>query len=429
VLDDTHDPALRCWAPGAHAPGCDFTIQNLPLGVFRRRGSSERWRGGIAIGDCILDLQIATQAGVFDGLARDAARLAAEPTLNALMAAGRDAWRALRHGASHLLRGETMPHGAVLDCLVPLARAEMALPAAIGDYTDFFTSEAHMLNAGRIFLPAAPPLPNFKWLPIAYHGRASTVGVSPAKVRRPNGQVRLPGDAQPRFGPSERLDYELELGAFVGPGNAYGAPISVADAPDHLFGLCLLNDWSARDIQGWESMPLGPFLAKNFATTVSPWIVTMEALAPFRVPASPREGDPQPLPHLRAQGDMHLDITLEAWLQRGDLRPHRLSRTNYRHAYWSLAQMVAHHTSNGCVLRPGDLLGTGTQSGPDEGEQGCLLELTRNATVPLPLHDGDSIGYLQDGDMVTLRAVCDVPGWARIGFGECCGAVMAAAVV
>jgi fumarylacetoacetase len=426
VLNDTHDPALRSWAPGAHAPGTDFPIQNLPLGVFRRRGSSEPWRGGIAIGEAILDLQRVARAGLLDGAAGDVARLTAGPTLNALMAAGPEAWQALRRGASKLLRGKAPAHSAALDCLVLQTQAEMALPATIGDYTDFFTSEAHMLNAGRIFQPGAPPLPNFKWLPIAYHGRASTVGVSPAQVRRPSGQARPPGQAAPHYGPTERLDYELELGAFIGPGNPDGTPIAVADAHRHLFGLCLLNDWSARDIQAWEAMPLGPFLAKNFATTVSPWIVTMEALAPFRLSVPRREDDPQPLPHLLAPDASHFDITLEAWLQRSQCVPQRLSRTNYRHAYWSLAQMVAHHTSNGCILRPGDLLGTGTQSGPGEGEQGCLLELTRHATQPLALDGGDAIGYLQDGDSVILRAACEAPGRARIGFGACRGTVMPA---
>lgn len=427
MLDDTHDPDLRCWVPGAHEPGADFPIQNLPLGIFRRRGSGDRWRGGIAIGDSILDICRALEAGVFSGPAQEAARLAAGPTLNPLMAAGRDASTALRQAVSQLLRGPGPGSTALRACLVPQARAVMGLPTAIGDYTDFFTSEAHMLNAGRVFQPDAPPLPHFKWLPIAYHGRASTVGVSPAAVRRPRGQMRTPGAAAPDFGPTQRLDYELELGVFVGPGNADGAPVPIQHADVQLFGLCLLNDWSARDMQAWEAVPLGPFLAKNFATTVSPWIVTMQALAPYRVPAPRRAGDPEPLPHLCANGDTHLDITLEVWLERDGRVPRRLSRTSYRHAYWSTAQMVAHHTSNGCVLRPGDLLGTGTQSGPHEGEQGCLLELTRHATRPLPLDDGDSIGYLRDGDTVVFRAACEAPGRARIGFGECRGTVLPAA--
>ncbi|HUG23474.1 fumarylacetoacetase [Piscinibacter sp.] len=429
MLNETHDPSLSSWVDSANAAGTDFPVQNLPHAVFRRRGTGEAFRGGVAIGDEVLDM--AAAQGVFEGAAAEAAARSGDATLNGLMALGPAAWSPLRHALSRALRRGASQAPRLRECIVPQAEVEYAVPADIGDFTDFFSSFHHMVNAGRVFQPDAPPLPNFRWLPIAYHGRASTIEVSGASFHRPHGQRRSPGDAAPSFGPTRCLDYEMELAAYVGPGNRRGEPIGIADAEQHLFGLCLLNDWSARDVQGWEAMPLGPFLAKNFLSTVSPWIVTLEALAPFRCALPRSADDPPTLPYLRAgaaQADAGFDVHIEVWLQtpRAGSEARRLSRSSPRHAYWSLAQMVTHHTVNGCTLRPGDLLGTGTQSGPGEGEQGCLLELTRGGRQPLHWPDGEQRTYLEDGDTVVLRGWCEHPGHARIGFGECRGSVLPA---
>jgi fumarylacetoacetase len=310
----------------------------------------------------------------------------------------------------------------------------MALPATIGDYTDFYTSVHHATNIGRLLRPDNPLLPNYKWVPIGYHGRCSSIDVSGQTLHRPWGQVMTPGASAPVLMPSRRVDYELELGVFVGPGNARGTPVPLDQAEQHIFGLCLLNDWSARDLQGWEYQPLGPFLSKNFATTLSPWIVTLEALAPFRKPWTRPVHDPQPLPYLdspalRARGA--LDITLQAWLQSALMRERGLpaqclSHSNFGHAYWSVSQMLAHHTVNGCNLRPGDLLGSGTQSGPEPGEAGSLMELSRGGAQALDLATGEQRTFLQDGDTVELRAWCCTPGAVRIGFGQVSGTLLAA---
>lgn len=431
MLNETHDPALRSWVESANDPGCDFPIQNLPYGVFRRAGSTERMRVGVAIGDMILDLPSAFAQGAFHGAAHEAAQHACAPTLNGLMAQGSSAWSALRLALSRLLRDSVPEAERLRDCLVPQREAEHGLPAHIGDYTDFFTSQYHALNAGRLFQPGNPMLPNFKWLPIGYHGRSSSIAISGAGFHRPWGQARAPGATAPVFRPTQGLDYELELGVFIGAGNRLGEPIAIDTAEDHAFGLCLLNDWSARDVQAWEAAPLGPFLAKNFFTTLSPWIVTLEALAPFRCPLPRESGDPETLPSLWPRTG-HIDGAFDIQLEARLVTPSTgsagapLSRTSYRHAYWSVAQMIAHHTENGCNLRPGDLLGTGTQSGPTRGEEGCLLELTRGGQEPLTLPNGETRGYLQDGDTVVLRGWCERPGQARIGFGECRGTVLPA---
>lgn len=428
MLNDTHDPAQTSWVETANGRQTDFPLQNLPHGVFRRRGRHEAFRGGVAIGDQILDMSAACAIGAFTGAASDAAEMAAASSLNGLMALGPPAWSALRSRLSKLLRSGATEAEALRGCLVPQAEAEYAVPARIGDYTDFFTSWHHMVNAGRIFQPDAPPLPNFRWLPIGYHGRASSIEVSGASFHRPWGQTRAPGAAQPVFGPTQRLDYEMELACWVGPGNRRGEPIAIDNAESHIFGLSLLNDWSARDVQGWESMPLGPFLAKNFLTTVSPWIVTWEALAPFRCALPRSADDPPTLPHLQPMHPLPgLDLQLEVWLQTARSNdPVRLSRSTYAHCYWSLAQMLTHHTEGGCNLQPGDLLGTGTQSGPAQGEQGCLLELSHGGQRPLQLPVGQVRTYLEDGDTVMLRAWGEKAGAARIGFGECTGSVLAA---
>ncbi|MEP7184091.1 MAG: fumarylacetoacetase, partial [Betaproteobacteria bacterium] len=360
--NETHDPALTSWVESANVAGIDFPVQNLPFGVFRRAGTSEGFRGGVAIGAEIVDLRAAHAAGAFDGIAARAALACEAPVLNAFMAMGPDAWSALRLALSRALRAGSPLAERLAGCLIAQAAAEHAVPAQIGDYTDFYTSIHHATNIGRLFRPDNPLLPNYKWVPIGYHGRGSSIAVSGQQFPRPLGQTMAPGAAAPMLGPSRRLDYELELGAFVGAGNALGTRIAIDDADSHVFGLCLLNDWSARDVQAWEYQPLGPFLSKSFATTVSPWIVTLEALAPYRVSWSRPAEDPQPLPYLESEAlrqDGAFDIRLEVLLETATMRasgrtPSRLSSTSYRHAYWTLAQIVAHHTVNGCNLQPGD---------------------------------------------------------------------------
>lgn len=433
-MNETHDPALRSWVSSANAPACDFTIQNLPFAVFRQAGRQQAFRGGVAIGDQIVDLGAVHAAKLFDGLPADAVAACAGTELNPLLEMGPRAWSALRLALSQALRSDAPP--VLRECLWPQSQAEYSLPARIGDYTDFYTSIHHATRVGRLFRPDEPLLPNYKWLPIAYHGRASSIGISGQPIQRPQGQVLRPGAQEPVLAPTAKLDYELELGVFMGAGNAAGQPIPVGGADEHVFGLCVLNDWSARDIQAWEYQPLGPFLAKNFATTISPWIVTLEALEPFRVPWSRPAHDPQPLPYLECERN-HLagafDIQLEAALlsalmREQGLAPQRLSRSNFRHAYWTIAQMVAHHTVNGCPLRAGDLLGTGTQSGPSVVESGSLVELTEGGKWPLPLSSGETRGFLLDGDTVTLSAWCEQRERARVGFGQVSGTVRPAQI-
>jgi len=434
LLNETHDPALRSWVASANLAGSDFPIQNLPFAVFRRRGTLEAFRGGVAIGDQILDLAALVAAGMFSAEAATAVQAGAQDKLNALMALGANAWSALRLALSRALREGAAGQGQLAACLVPQSKAEYGVPARIGDYTDFYTSVHHATNIGRQFRPDNPLLPNYKWVPIGYHGRASSIGVSGQRFHRPVGQTLPPGATQPVFGPSQRLDIELELGIFVGTGNALGEPVAMAQAEAHVFGLCLLNDWSARDLQAWEYQPLGPFLSKNFATTISPWIVTLEALAPYRVPFLRPEADPQPLPYLDSEANRRqgsLDIQLQVGLTTPRMRDAgqgeaTICRTSYRHAYWTVAQMVTHHTVNGCNLQPGDLFGSGTLSGPTLDQAGALIELTTGGTHPLQLPNGESRTYLEDGDAVVIRGWCEKAGAARIGFGECLGTVLPA---
>ena len=431
-LNETHDPALQSWVESANRDGGDFPIQNLPFGIFRRRGSNEAWRGGVAIGDQILDLGAAHAAGVFPPDVAPAAEACGQASLNTFMAMGPAAWSGLRLALSRALRKGAAQADALRGCLVPQAQAEYTVPAQVGDYTDFYTSVYHATNIGRQFRPDAPLMPNYKWVPIGYHGRSSSIGVSGQQFPRPIGQTRPPGAETPVFGPCRRMDYELELGVWIGTGNAAGQPIAMDEAEAHVFGLTLFNDWSARDIQAWEYQPLGPFLSKNFASTTSPWIVTMEALAPYRVPFSRPADDPQPLPYLegaqnREQGaiDLYLDVLLQtAKMRAADQPAHRITRTNYRHAYWTVAQMVAHHTVNGCNLRPGDLFGTGTLSGPTLDQAGAMIELTTGGKNPVSLPDGETRAWIEDGDAVEIRGWCEKPGAARIGFGECIGIVL-----
>jgi fumarylacetoacetase len=434
ILNFTHQSDRRSWVDSAEVPEAGFTLQNLPFGVFRQQDAPVP-HIGVAIGSEILDLNKAAELDLLPASARVACQ---QTTLNPLMAAGPAVWSVLRARLSELLGADSCPaalRARVQRCLVPQSAATMLLPAAIGDYTDFYASIFHATNVGKLFRPDQPLLPNYKWVPIGYHGRSSSITVSGTPVRRPSGQSKPPETTVPHFGPSRSLDYELELGAFVGPGNPQGSSIPLAAAAGHLFGVVLLNDWSARDLQSWEYQPLGPFLAKNFATTLSPWVVTMEALAPFRAPAFARPaGDPAPLPYLADENDAArggLALTLEAWLLTEKMRaagaaPHRLSSGNFSQMYWTLAQLLTHHASNGCNLQPGDLLGSGTVSGPTPDSRGCLLELTARGTDPLRLTNGEERRFLEDGDEVILRGYAERPGARRIGLGECRGRVLSA---
>ncbi len=433
-LNETHNPALKSWLASANAADCDFPIQNLPFAVFRRKGSTEAFRCGVAIGDQILDLAAVAKAGIFTGDTGKTVQAGAQDKLNALMALGQPAWSSLRLVLSRALREGAAEEATLQLCLLPQAQAEYDVPARIGDYTDFYTSVHHATNIGKQFRPDNPLLPNYKWVPIGYHGRASSIGVSGQQFRRPVGQTMPPGATEPTLGACKRLDIELELGIFIGSGNAQGEAVDITEAEDHVFGICLLNDWSARDIQGWEYQPLGPFLSKSFASTVSPWVVTLEALAPYRVAFTRPAEDPQPMAYLDSTGNRSggaFDIQLQVGLQTPQMRAAGQSdasicRTSYRHAYWTVAQMVTHHTVNGCNLQPGDLFGSGTLSGPTLDQAGALIELTTGGKNPIALPNGEQRTWLEDGDSVVLRGWCEREGVTRIGFGECVGTVLPA---
>jgi fumarylacetoacetase len=424
ALNETHDPARRSFVETANAPEADFPIQNLPFGVFRP-GPEAPPRVGVAIGDQILD--VAAAAELFGGPVVAAAKACASPSLNRLMALGPRAWSALRLALSTSLSAERGDK-SLSRHLVPMIGAELLLPVTIGDFTDFYASVFHATNAGRAFRPDNPLLPNYKYVPVAYHGRASSVRVSGTPVRRPRGQRKPPDEAAPSYGPARHMDFELELGFYIGTPTELGETVPIGKAAEHIFGFCLLNDWSARDVQAWEYQPLGPFLGKNFATTVSPWVVTQEALAPFRVAAFARpDGDPAPLPYLADAEDQAyggFDITLEAAMateamRRAGIAPFRISQTSFATTYWTVAQMVVHHTSNGCNLEVGDLVGSGTVSGPDQASWGSLLELTARGREPIAMPTGEQRGFIEDGDEIIFRGFCARQGYARIGFGEC----------
>ena len=417
--DHTHNPALQSWVESANAADAEFPIQNLPFGRFRNAADAP-WRIGIAIGDQVLDLQ---RAG-----------LITHADMNGLMALAPPQRRALRSAISQGLARSSDRQAAWQAALLPMAGVQLGLPCHIGDYTDFYVGIHHATTVGKLFRPDNPLLPNYKWVPIGYHGRASTIQASGHAFARPSAQLKGPQDDAPRLAPTQRLDYELELGLFIGRPNAQGTPITIDEAEDHVFGVALFNDWSARDVQAWEYQPLGPFLSKNFASTVSPWIVTMEALAPFRKPFVRPAGDPQPLPYLdsalnRAQGA--IDIDLEVWLQTAAMREaglaaERIASSNFADAaYWTAAQLVAHHTVNGCSLNPGDLFGSGTLSGSLPEQAGSLLELSAGGKQAITLRNGEQRTFLQDGDTVTLRGRCTRDGWRSIGFGACAGSVLA----
>ncbi|SCX74317.1 fumarylacetoacetase [Variovorax sp. EL159] len=419
ALNATHDPKLRSWVASANEAGTDFPIQNLPFGRFRTAGSSEGFRVGVAIGDQVLDLKA---TGLID-----------TDDMNALMNASVKDRQALRAAISAGLAEGSDKQAAWSKALLAQAKAEMTVPCRIGDYTDFYTGIHHATTIGKLFRPDQPLMLNYKWVPIGYHGRASSIGVSGQTFKRPQGQTKAPDAVAPSFGPSKRLDYELELGFLVGQGNALGEPIAIGEAEDHLFGVTLLNDWSARDLQAWEYQPLGPFLAKNFASTLSPWIVTMEALAPFRAKFERPAEDPQPLPYLDSASNREsgaLDITLEVLLQTAKMRaegvaPVRLTRGNTTEAaYWTAAQLITHHTVNGCNLQPGDLLGSGTLSGPKPDEAGSLMELTLGGKQPITLPNGEKRTFLEDGDTLVMRGYCERAGAVRIGLGEVAGTVI-----
>lgn len=434
-LDHTHDAGVRSWVPSAGRPGTDFPIQNLPLGVFRPSGEAGG-SIGVAIGDEILDVRRAAASGALGVLDPALFDALSESSLNRLMALGRGPAKALRHAVHGLLRDDASSRPAEL--LVRAGDAELSLPAAVGDYTDFYASIHHATNVGTMLRPDQPLLPNYKWVPIGYHGRASSIVASGAPVRRPLGQIKDDTAPAPVLAPTRALDYECEVAAWIGAGNSLGTPVSIRDAEHHLFGLSLLNDWSARDVQRWEYQPLGPFLAKNFATTVSPWVITADALEPFRVPRTPRpEGDPPPLPYLDAPADrerggfaVDLEVSIaSAGMRDRGLDPFRVSRCSFTNMYWTVAQLLTHHASSGCNLRPGDLLGSGTVSGAEPESRGCLLERTWRGSEPLQLPGGETRRFLEDGDEVAMRGRCERDGFAGIGFGECRGVVLPASPI
>jgi fumarylacetoacetase len=433
-LDFTHDPARQSWVESANEEGTDFPLQNLPFGAFSRDDEMTP-RVGVAIGDRVFDVVAALEAGLFEDESQVAAAACRPGLLNDLMSLGRPAARALRHRISTLLDREdqTLARGGLAQkVVIPMEGLQMHVPARIGDYTDFYASVHHATNVGSMFRPDNPLLPNYKWIPIGYHGRASSIVISGSGVSRPSGQT-APDGPPPQYGPTRRLDYELEVGFFVGKANSLGRTVQIGRAEEHLFGLCLVNDWSARDVQPWEYQPLGPFLSKSFATTISPWIVTLDALEPFRCPAFARPAeDPAPLPHLhdaadQARGGIDLELEVFLWTarMREDSRdPVRLSRGNFDQMFWTVSQMLTHHASNGCNLRPGDLMASGTVSGPDKENRGCLLELSWRGSEPVQLPGGEERRFLEDGDELIFRGRCAAQGAVPIGFGECRGRVL-----
>ncbi len=435
TVDHTHDPELTSWVDAAQDPESDFPVQNLPLGVFGHGKESPR-RIGVAIGDSILDLGACINEGLLAGLDLRVRDACTALRLNPLLALGRSGAQNLRLAVSDTLRADT-ESGQIAQArrraiLRPMSECTFGVPADIGDYTDFYASVHHATNVGAMFRPDNPLLPNYKWVPIGYHGRASSIVSTGSTVQRPSGQTRPDPHAPPMYGPSRSLDYELEVGAFIGPGNALGQTIALSQTDAHLFGLCLVNDWSARDIQGWEYQPLGPFLAKNFATTISPWVVTLEALAPFRrAPVARPQGDPAPLPYLHDEMDRAngaFDITLEVWIRTARMRAAGLSAVRVSHGafdmYWTMGQMLAHHASNGCNMKPGDLIASGTVSGSTQESRGCMLERTQRGKHPLVLPNGEQRSFLEDGDEITMRGWSERFGFRRIGFGECVGVVI-----
>ena len=434
LLNETHNPALTSWVESANIENSDFPIQNLPFASFKLKGSNEDFRVGVAIGDQVIDLKAVFALDIFDGDVQAALEQCCNTQLNAFMSMGKHFWSALRQALSKALTTGSELQAKLTSCLVAQADVVYALPCQIGDYTDFYTSIHHATSVGKKFRPDNPLLPNYKWVPIGYHGRSSSIEVSGSNFKRPKGQTKAPTATEPSFGPCKRLDYELEVGVFIGNGNDLGESISIDNAEDHVFGICLFNDWSARDIQGWEYQPLGPFLSKSFASTISPWIVTSEALAPYKAQWTRDEADPQPLPYLESQHNRDfgsLDLNLQVLIETETMRNAKqaavqLSQSNFKDSYWTVAQMVAHHTVNGCNLRPGDMFGSGTQSGPNPEEAGSMLELSNAGAEPIQLPNGETRTFLEDGDCVIMKGWCKKEGAARIGFGEVSATVLAA---
>ncbi|MFT6249198.1 MAG: fumarylacetoacetase [Cognaticolwellia sp.] len=433
LLNETHNISLSSWVKSAN-DNSDFPIQNLPFATFSTKGTEEKTRGAVAIGDYVLDMAAVAQLDLLTGVAQQAAEAAAQPTLNALMALGKEANSALRLALSKALRSGACEEEKLTSCLILQTDIEYAMPCQIGDYTDFYTSIHHATAVGSLFRPDNPLLPNYKWVPIGYHGRASTIDISGQEFPRPYGQLKAPDAEVPVLAPCKRLDYEVEMGIFIGQSTKLGERITIEKAEDHIFGLCLFNDWSARDIQAWEYQPLGPFLAKNFASTISPWIVTTEALAPYRINFSRPENDPQPLPYLSSENNSQLgglDINLECLIQTQKMRnaneqADKISDSNFKYSYWTIAQLVTHHSVNGCAMNAGDLLGSGTQSGPEHEQAGSMLELSRGGKEAFTLRNGEKRTFLVDGDTVIMRGYCQKEGAARIGFGEVLGTVLPA---
>jgi fumarylacetoacetase len=431
-LNETHDPQLTSWVESANITG-DFPLQNLPFAIFRRAGSSENFRGGVAIGDQVLDMAAVLKTQLLSG---EAANAAAETTLNRLMSLGAEKNAELRLSLSRALRSDADKkiQQVLRQCLIPQSAVEFNLPCRIGDYTDFYSSINHATAVGRLFRPDQPLLPNYKWVPIGYHGRSSSIGVSGQQFHRPIAQRK--GESIPEFGPTERLDYELELGIFLGASTKLGDQITIEQAEQHIFGFCVFNDWSARDIQAWEYQPLGPFLGKNFASTISPWVVTLEALAPYRTGFSHPEQDPQPLPYLSSKKNTQhggLDIQMQALIETEKMRaenenPVHIAGSSFKHSYWTAAQMVTHHSVNGCNMNAGDLLGSGTQSGEAPDEAGSLLELSEGGKKAFNLPNGEQRTFLEDGDKIIMRAFCNANSATKIsiGFGEATGLVLPA---
>ena len=433
-VNGTHDPELLSWVGSANTPDTPFPIQNLPVGVLRRNGSNEKFRVAVAIGDMALDLTALANTGLVNSRSIEACQ---NNTLNTFMSLGVAEWSDFRATMSRMLAHGSSEQNRLESCMIPLSEVEYGLPATIGDYTDFYASIHHARNVGTLFRPDNPLLPNYEWIPIGYHGRSSSIGVSGQSFPRPVGQLKHPNQPDPIVAPTQRLDYEVEVGIFHGSGNMSGEQIKISEAEDTIFGLCLLNDWSARDVQTWEYQPLGPFLAKSFATTISPWIVMTEALAPFRKPLKRNSGNPKNLPYLTSLENNQrggVNIQLEAFLetlkmQEEKIAPQRLSVSNFEDSYWTMAQMVAHHTMNGCNLRPGDLFGSGTMSGADDTSKGALIELTQGGNKPVQLHSGETRVFLEDWDTVIISASCQREGYRTIGFGVASGTVLPATII
>ena len=438
MINNTHRVDLRSWIESANRADADFPIQNLPFCVFRRADTYEDVRVGVAIGDFVLDVYPCYEAGLFEDGSLRVAVAAHEFCLDrSIMRMKPGLQQEFRQRLSEILSdaADEKTRKIVTRNLISMTEAEFWMPAHIGDYTDFYCSIFHATNVGSMFRPDNPLLPNYKYVPIGYHGRASSIIISGSEIKRPKGQNRADENAPPQFVPAKNLDYEMEVGFFIGKSNELGEPVKLADAEKHIFGLCLVNDWSARDIQAWEYQPLGPFLAKNFATSISPFVVTMEALAPFRVAAFDRpEGDPAPLDYLTDEQNQQaggLDVNLEVLIQTAKMRaeksePVLLSRSNMRDLYWTIGQMLTHHTSNGCNLNTGDLIATGTVSGREKSERGCLLELTWRGKEPIELPNGETRRFLEDGDEIIMRGYAMRDGFRRIGFGECRGVIVSA---